>query len=347
MCRLDARRLGYALILLASLPALASAQLGPPDFPAPFALAESSNVARSPLAPPKVETGVSPNTGMPRLEPPSELKNYSIAELAMQSSDYMDARYVANSQNPDAHGVWEKLRDGSGEQLHRLVQDYKNFYLSENLLYVGLAVAVAAPIANTQADQNFSTWYQRQAGNSTGANKTALAFKDFGETKYVIPAYLILSASGHLFPDDITLSTLGTFSDRSLRALAVGAPTVGVLQVGLGSDRPFVQDSHWHPFQSNHGVSGHAFVGAVSFLTAASMIECQPLQALLFVGSLAPAWSRIQTNDHYLSQALLGWSIGLLSVRAVNQTEAQLASPVQIVPVEFPRGAGLGVRIQY
>jgi hypothetical protein len=118
---------------------------------------------------------------------------------------------------------------------------------------------------------------------------------------------------------------------------------VGILQVGLGSDRPFADDSRWHPFRHNHGVSGHAFVGAVPFLTAASMTDSYVLKALLVAGSFGPAWSRIHTDDHYFSQVFLGWAIAYLSVQSVNQTESRF----RIVPCEMPRGVGMGVQIQF
>jgi hypothetical protein len=272
----------------------------------------------------------------------------SIVNVALQSSEYMDPRYVANSLHPDDPGLWERTRVHYGDQIHRLVNDYKNFCFSENLVDVGIVIAVAAPIANTHADQGIRNWYQRGAGNgqSRGADETAKVFKQFGEYKYAIPAYVAFSFSGNLFSDSPAMATIGEFGDCSLRALAVGAPAVGILQVGLGSDRPFTQDSRWHPFRSSHGASGHAFVGAVPFLTAASMTENRALQALFFAGSFGTAWSRIHTDDHYFSQVLLGWSIAYLAVQSVNQTECQF-NRFRIIPVDIPKGVGMGVQVQF
>jgi PAP2 superfamily len=316
------------------------------DTPAP---AEPLILSDAPKASePNADVRISPNTGMARLGPPQEPRMISLVDVALKSSAYMDPRYVANSLHPDDPGLWERMHVHCGDQIHRLVNDYKNFYLSENLVDVGIAVAVAAPIANTHADQGIRDWYQRGAGNgqSRGADETAKVFKQFGEYKYAIPAYVAFSFSGNLFSDSPVMAAVGEFGDRSLRALAVGAPAVGILQIGLGSDRPFTQDSHWHPFRSSHGASGHAFVGAVPFLTAAAMTENRALQALFFAGSFGTAWSRIHTDDHYFSQVLLGWSIAYLSVQSVNQTEFQY-SRFHIVPVDIPKGVGMGVQVQY
>lgn len=296
---------------------------------------------------PKFDLRISPNTQTPSIEQPQiGPANIAMMQLAIESTEYMDERYLKNSMHPDDMGLWEHFRTGTGDQIHRLLADYKNFYLSENILGVGVAVAIVAPIANTHADQGFRDWYQRGAGQSSGANNTAKVFKSFGEWQYAVPIYFAFSLSEHIFPDSPTFQTIGLFGNRSLRALAVGAPAVGILQPGLGSGRPYTGDSHWSPLDYNNGVSGHAFVGAVPFLTAASMTDNYALKALLIAGSFGPAWSRIQSDDHYLSQVLLGWAIAYLAVDAVNLTECQ-SRCLRVVPVNLPQGVGLGVRVEY
>jgi PAP2 superfamily len=350
MGRRAIRNLTLAAMALLATTSCAHAQQGArvlPDLFAPLAVPQAEPViANNPkafLEPPEV----SPNTGMPRFDTEQEGGNIGMVHLAIESGQWIDPRYIENSQHPDDLGIWERLCTGYGDQTHRLVQDYKNFYLSENILCVGAAILIAAPLANTHADQGIRDWYQRGAGNgrSPGADHTADVFKQFGEWKYTIPAYFVLSASGFIWDDCPALATAGEFGNRSLRALAVGAPTVGILQYGLGSDRPYTDDSsRWQPFKANHGVSGHAFVGAVPFLTAASMTDSYALKTLLVVGSFGPAWSRIHTDDHYFSQVLLGWSIAYLSVQSVNQTED---SHFRIVPVDIPSGVGMGVEVRY
>ena len=44
--------------------------------------------------------------------------------------------------------------------------------------------------------------------------------------------------------------------------------------MATGASRPADgQGSHWHMFNDNNGVSGHAFIGAIPFLAAAEMVE--------------------------------------------------------------------------
>lgn len=295
---------------------------------------------------PKTELPISPNTGMLRGDTPRPKQVYSIAELALQSSEYMDSRYVANSQHPDDLGIWEQTCIGYRDQFHRLWNDAKNFYATDNLLCVGLVVAAAAPMANTHADQGIRNWYQAQAsvGQSGGADRLADVGKTFGEYWYTVPALMAMSFSGHLFPEHALLSPVGEFGDRSLRAMAVGAPTIGILQVSLGGQRPPTGGSHWQAFDYGRGVSGHAFIGAIPFLTAASMVENRPLKTLLFAGSMWTGWSRIHHDDHYFSQVFIGWSIAFLATQAVNQTEGD---SFRIVPMAFPNGTGMGLCFQY
>jgi hypothetical protein len=289
---------------------------------------------------------MSPNTSMPLLEHPQGGDNIGLAQLAIESSQYLDPSQMVYSRGPGELNYWDRLKVESHHLCGQIVQDYKNFYLTENMLYLGAALVVAAPLANTDADQGIRDWYQRGAGRSKGANDTADVFKVFGHWQYVVPVYLGLGLGGHLFPDSPTAATLGQFSMRTLRAMAVGAPTVGVLQVGLGAGRPYTLDSHWHPFNHANSVAGHGFVGAVPFLTAAAMTDRPLLKALFFAGSFGTGWSRIQHDDHYFSQVVLGWAIAYLSVESVNLTELQSRN-IQIVPCELPNGVGLGVQFNY
>ena len=185
------------------------------------------------------------------------------------------------------------------------------------------ALAVAAPLANTHADMAVRDWYQGRVRSPTTDHWSANA-KIFGTYQTVIPIYLGAFAGSALLPDTPAGSVVEDWASRTLRAMAVGAPAVGIGQIGLGSGRPGIDESsHWSPGNGVHGVAGHAFVGAMPFLTAAAMTDNPWLKAPLFAASFATGWSRINDDDHYLSQVILGWWIAYLSVRSVNRTERQ------------------------
>ena len=317
----------------------------------PFPLLQNFEIQSEPasrLSIPAFDMTISPNLNVPRIEFPDAGKNVGLSQIALESTEYMDPRYIVHSLHPDDMGIWESFCTGSRDQLHRLKQDFHSFYLTENMAYVGVALAAAAPLANTHADEGIRQWYQRGAGpgRSPSLDEAARFFKWFGHWQYVVPACLALSFGEHLFPDSPAAATIADFGNRSVRAMAVGAPTVGILQPGLGASRPFTGDSRWRPFDSNKSVSGHAFIGAIPFLTAASMTDSIALKTLFVAGSFGTAWTRIHDDDHYFSQVFLGWVIAYLSVETVTMTEMQNRH-MRFVPVEIPNGVGLGVELKY
>ncbi|GHT13075.1 hypothetical protein FACS1894170_08630 [Planctomycetales bacterium] len=107
-------------------------------------------------------------------------------------------------------------------------------------------------------------------------------------------------------------------------------------------------DSYWHPFQNSHGISGHAFIGAVPFMTAAQMTDRPVVKGLFYTMSTFCAWSRIKDDAHYLSQALLGWYLAYLSVRSVSETEGLKPLPrgLTLFPVMDDNSVGFGFLYQ-
>jgi hypothetical protein len=202
--------------------------------------------------------------------------------------------------------------------VYNLVSDERNFYSCCSLEWLAAGLGTSAILANTNLDEQFrESIHGPVHKNSTNLNW----MKDFGTGQYVIPAL-----AGIWMADVLIESTapgqqpivegLEEWSGRSLRGLIVGAVPVVALQSIIGSSRPGMSSagSRWTPFQSSHGVSGHAFVGAVPFWTAAQMTDCVPLEAGFYaMGSLAGI-ARLQTDSHYLSQVVLGWWIAGLSV---------------------------------
>ncbi len=136
----------------------------------------------------------------------------------------------------------------------------------------------------------------------------------------------------------------GEFGCRTAREYLVEAPPVLLMQAMLGGSRPGETgvDSQWKPFDDNNAVSGHAFIGAVPFITAAQMTENRALRSLFYLGSTCPAWSRVNDDAHYLSQVLLGWYMAYLACQCVTGTEEQ-QEPVCLIPLACPEFTGIGL----
>ncbi len=103
--------------------------------------------------------------------------------------------------------------------------------------------------------------------------------------------------------------------------------------------------SYWRPFHNSHGASGDAFIGAVPFITAADMTDNYFLKAAFFLGSAMVAFERVDVNQHYLSQAILGWSLGYMAATAVGKTEHDDRA-VMFGPVVTPDLVGVGIDIR-
>ena len=204
--------------------------------------------------------------------------------------------------------------------------DERNFYRCGSLAWLGVGLGASAVIANTSLDEDL----RRAVSGPQNSQSTDMNWaKEFGTGQYVVPALIgiffvdyWIDSNGN--PGEHPLAGwLQEWSGRSLRGLTVGAVPLLTLQYAIGSSRPGESSagSRWNPFQDNNGVSGHAFVGAVPFWTAAQLTENVPLQIGLYGLGTLSGISRIHTDSHYFSQVLMGWWIAALSVAAVNQTE--------------------------
>jgi hypothetical protein len=226
-------------------------------------------------------------------------------------------------------------------------EDYQRFYSWQNLGLVALGVGLAAPLANTSADRSIRDGYQQHVRTS-GVDSLAKVVTNLSQFWVVVPAGLEAAAlAGKASEDYTTDGGLFEWSNRSLRAAAVGYPTVLLLFVTLGGDRPDKGDSHWQPFEGVHGVSGHTFVGAIPFLTAAAMTENPYWKAPLVLGSFLTGWSRLHLDLHYFSQVALGWWLAYLSVQSVEDTQEMRQRALTLSPALGPDGARILLQLQY
>lgn len=210
-----------------------------------------------------------------------------------------------------AGGVLERL-GGAGE---RLYGDYRAFYLDSNTyLRLGGGLVVAGALANTDADKEVRDYYQANIRSSATDGLSDFA-RIPGEALFTVPALAALY-----------LSTENPWAERSLRALFLGGPLGLFLRSATGGGRPTEGGSDWKPFLNNNGLSGHSFIGAVPFITAAKMEERACVKWLYYGASALPALSRINDDEHYLSQAALGWYLAYLSASAVEKGSAQALS---------------------
>jgi len=214
----------------------------------------------------------------------------------------------------------------ASEDLSNIKNDYKNFYLSgDNLIQLGIGLGVAGLFANTSMDGDIQDFYQDNV-RSDVTDDLSKILKVPGSV-FITPPVLV--ATYLIFKD----SSAGEWAQRSLRALIVGAPAGLLLQRATGGSRPSEGDSKWRPFDDANGLSGHSFIGAVPFITAAKMNDNFYVKGLLYGLSVLPGLSRINDNKHYFSQTALGWYLAFLSCNTVEKTNVKNNTKVAIVPL--------------
>lgn len=234
----------------------------------------------------------------------------------------------------------------------KIFTDFENFYRRDVLANYGTLLLGAGVVANTKMDRHFQNWYQRHIRCSF-TNEFSEFSKTFGEGKIFIPI-VVTSACVYRFRQERfgfvdRRRPLGDFFDRTARGYAVGMPLLLATQITLGGNRPREGSSYWKPFSGeDHTASGHAFIGAIPFITAAHMSDGYLAKGIFYTLSIIPAWSRINDDAHFLSQSVLGWYIAYLSVRAISETEGMKPLPkgLTIFPVAESNGA-VGIGFSY
>ena len=209
--------------------------------------------------------------------------------------------------------------------VERIWDDQKNFYSPESLTLLGGGLIVGGAMANSSIDDRLHRHFQSSvlAANSDDWFESLHASKELGNGIYTLPVFATAWAAGELFPESRFVETTGRWGERSIRGFVVGAPPLIILQQLTGGSRPTETDesSEWHPMRDNNGISGHAFMGSLPFITAAKMTDNRAYKVLFYAGSTLAPLSRVNDNAHYPSQVALGWWMAYLAASAIDATD--------------------------
>jgi hypothetical protein len=222
---------------------------------------------------------------------------------------------------------------------NNVIGDAANFYSVPSLATLGVAFGIGAAIANTDADKEIRSAWQHGIGYSSGIH----SFKYFGEGLYTLPAYVAIGLTGIAFENRRFGNVFEEFGARGLRTALVGGLPMLLMQEVTGGGRPGEHPwgSRWVPFYDNNGVSGHSFIGAIPFLTAAKMTDRPVLKVAFYGLSVMPALSRINDDAHYPSQAFLGYTMAVVAAVAVDNTQHGRVRSF-IVPFCTANATGIG-----
>lgn len=224
--------------------------------------------------------------------------------------------------------------------------DVDNYLSLRTAGIVGVGLGAAAIMANTDIDEDIQFWYQNHVRDYRTDEFSGDA-KQWGEGKIVVPILAGCMLLGALPCDDPVTNTLGDWGERSLRAGLIGTPLMMATQYAVGASRPG-EDRHgsaWQPFSDVNGASGHAYIAAVPFITAAQMTDEPILKVGFYAASTVGGWSRINDDHHYASQVVLGWALAYAACVAVDRTELQLQN-CQMVAMPIQDGVGVGLEFR-
>lgn len=239
--------------------------------------------------------------------------------------------------------------DMVSQQAVGAVADLRNFYSGRSLVWLAGGIGAAAAMANTGFDEHFlrDTYVDNVVLASSDEFYEQLHRPKFlGDGIYTIPAFAIAALAEPLIDDLPFGSETAQWGQRSLRTILVGGPPMLGLQWLTGGGRPdeTAESSEWQPLRDNNGVSGHSFMGAIPFISAAKMTDDIWLKAGLYAASTLPGVSRINDDAHYFSQVFLGWWLAYLAETAVDHSIGA-RSTWQIGP--SANGLGITVATQW
>ena len=229
-----------------------------------------------------------------------------------------------------------------------VLADHANYYSRENLGALAVGIGIAAAMANTKLDASMQNSYLKNL-RDIGTDEVSEAVhtpKVLGNAYITLPAFGAAALAGSCFDDVPLAHGVSEWGSRSLRTFLVGAPPMLAMQAITGGSRPGETNagSHWKPFKDTNGVSGHSFMGAVPFISAAKMTDDPFWKTAFYAGSTLAAFSRINDDHHYPSQVMLGWWMAYVAATAVDQTQHNERN-LTILPL--PMADGIGAAIEY
>ena len=273
-----------------------------------------------------------------------EVSVFERPRLSIDSLDIPDTMGgIASCDRTIRSRLWEM----SSEASENVWSDHRNYYDRGTMAKLACGLVLGSVLANTSMDQEVHDWYQQEI-RSAGTDHFADFWKTFGEGHIFIPSYACLAFACKFLEDRPVFGLTGDFSARVTRAYVVGAPPMLFMQFMLGASRPNdpKHSSYWDPFQDTNSVSGHAFVGAVPFITAARMTDSLVLKSGLYACSALPGCSRINDDHHYLSQVILGWWMAYLACEAVDHAQLNRHG-MTILPIASTEMVGFGAICEY
>jgi membrane-associated phospholipid phosphatase len=177
------------------------------------------------------------------------------------------------------------------------------------------AIVVGTIGVASVADRGVDGWIQDH--RSPHSDNLARAFRNGGEPELVfgIPAALIIAGAVSRRP------ALARRGERVLASVIVAGLTTGAIKEVSGRLRP-VDTTDPYVFRplTNHDAfpSGHATVAFALATSLSEEIRRPWAAALLYAGATGTAWSRLNDQQHWLSDVLAGAAVGITAAKMME-----------------------------
>jgi len=170
------------------------------------------------------------------------------------------------------------------DQFGRIPSDHRAFYSVRGLAWLAGGLGAGAAMANTGFDEHLIRDSVLDSIVFAPSDEFCEALhepKFLGDGWFTIPVFAIAAYSEPLIAELPLGEPTAHWGQRCLRTILVGGPPLLALQWLTGGSRPgeTSANSHWKPLQDDNGVSGHAFMGAVPYLSAAKITDNPWLEA--------------------------------------------------------------------
>lgn len=270
--------------------------------------------------------------------------NKPIEDEPVETVPVVDSRPSADPSPGGLTGWTLDLRQTVGSDLGR-------FYRRQRAMRFGGVLAAAGALANTAGDTEIQRWYRDDVATPGGDDLAADAER-LGRMETIGIPLLVGGLLVGLAPEEGAAPPTAWLR-RTARAYVVGTPSLLYLQTLTGGSRPVSGvGSDWQPFVGRNGVSGHAFTGAVPFLTLARQTDRWWLRVLAVAASTAGGWAQLHADQHYFSQFALGWWLAWEATDAVAESDALLLGEVgeprvAVLPLPVEGGGGVLVSLRF
>lgn len=225
-----------------------------------------------------------------------------------------------------------------------VTSDLSRFYRRRRAMRFAGVLAGAGVLANTDGDEEIQDWYGEDVRSLSG-DEWAEDLERLGRMETIGLPLLAGGLLVGLGPEEGSAAPV-RWLRRTARAYLVGTPALLYLQPLTGGNRPAEGlGSDWQPFVGQNGVSGHAFTGAVPFLTLARQTDRWWLRVLAVAASTAGGWAQFHADQHYLSQFALGWWLAWEATDAIAESDAALLPEPRVAVTPLPVRGGGGVLV--